>query len=130
MNQTNKKSVQALAIWTLAWVLSTALAAFGPEFMCVNQPVLSGGAIGLNFLVGIGMIFANIHHITSLDEMLQKIQLQAMGITLGVTLVSGISYSLMDTTNLIAADAEISLLVIVMGLTYMAAVVIGYRRYK
>lgn len=130
MNQTNKKSVRALAIWTLAWVLSTALAAFGPEFMWEDQPVLSGGAIGLNFLVGIGMIFANIHHITSLDEMLQKIQLQAMGITLGATLVAGISYSLMDTTNLIAADAEISFLVILMGLTYMAAVVIGYRRYK
>lgn len=130
MNKTNKKSVSALAVWTLAWVLSTALAAFGPEFLWEDQALLTGSAIGLNFLVGIGMIFANIHHITSLDEMLQKIQLQAMGITLGVTLVSGISYSLMDTTNLIAADAEISLLVIIMGVTYMAAAVIGYRRYK
>lgn len=130
MNQTNKTSVRALVIWTLAWVLSTALAAFGPEFLWVGQPVVSGFSIGLNLLIGIGMIFANIHHITSLDEMLQKIQLQAMGITLGVTLVSGISYSLMDTTNLIAADAEISHLVILMGLTYMAAIGIGYQRYK
>ena len=130
MNKSNKKSVLALAIWTLAWLLSTALATFGPEFIWMDQPMLSGGAIGLNFLIGIGMIIANIHHITSMDEMLQKIQLQAMGITLGVTLVSGISYSLMDTTNLIAADAEISFLVILMGLTYMAAVGIGYRQYK
>ncbi|PWN07640.1 hypothetical protein [Rhodohalobacter mucosus] len=130
MNKTNKKSVKTLAIWTIAWVLSTALAAFGPVFVWESQTVLTGGAIGINFLVGIGMIFANIHHITSLDEMLQKIQLQAMGITLGATLVAGISYSLMDTTNLMAADAEISFLVIFMGLTYMAAVVIGYRRYK
>lgn len=130
MTQAQKKSISALAIWTMAWVLSTALASFGPEFMWENQNLLSGAAIGLNFLIGIGMIFANIHHITSLDEMLQKIQLQAMGITLGITLVSGISYSLMDTTNLIAADAEISLLIILMGLTYITTIGIGYRRYR
>ena len=130
MTQTQKKSVVALAVWTLAWVLSTALAAFGPEFMWKDSSMLSGSAIVMNFLIGIGMIFANIHHITSLDEMLQKIQLQAMGITLGATLVAGISYSLMDATNVIAADAEISLLVIFMALTYMASVGIGYQRYR
>jgi hypothetical protein len=76
------------------------------------------------------MIFANIHHITSLDEMMQKIQLEAMGITLGITLITGISYSLLDTANVIAQDAEISLLIIVMGLSYMTATAIGYRKYK
>lgn len=130
MNQIQKNSVQALAIWTLAWVLSTAGAAFGPELIWGEQTLISSAALGVNFLIGIGMIFANIHHITSLDEMLQKIQLQAMGITLGATLVSGISYSLMDSINLIAADAEISLLIILMSLTYLAAIGIGYQRYK
>jgi hypothetical protein len=130
MNQIQKNSVRALAIWTLAWVLSTAGAAFGPELIWGEQTLISSAALGVNFLIGIGMIFANIHHITSLDEMLQKIQLQAMGITLGVTLVSGISYSLMDSINLIAADAEISLLIILMSLTYLAAIGIGYQRYK
>jgi hypothetical protein len=129
MNQLHKKSIRTLAIWTSAWVLSTALATFGPLLIWEDQAILTAAVILANFLVGIGMIFANIHHITSLDEMLQKIHLQAMGITLGATLVAGISYSILDTSNLIE-DAEISFLVIFMALTYMASLGIGYRRYR
>jgi len=130
MNKTAKRSVVKLAIWTGAWLLSTALAAFGPKFIWDGNTLLSALSIGLNLLIGTGMIFANINHITSLDEMMQKIQLEAMGITLGITLVAGISYSLLDTANVIAQDAEISLLIIVMGLSYMAAVGMGYRKYQ
>lgn len=129
MNQLHKKSIRPLAIWTSAWVLTTALATFGPLLLWEDMMVLTGTAILFNFLVGIGMILANIHHITTMDEMLQKIHLQAMGITLGATLVAGISYSIMDTSNLIE-DAEISFLVIFMALTYMASLGIGYRRFR
>ncbi|HMB96943.1 MAG TPA: hypothetical protein VKM36_00555 [Balneolaceae bacterium] len=130
MNTTVKKSVVKLAMWTGAWLLATALAAFGPKFIWDGNTLISAIFIGLNLLVGVGMIFANIHHITSLDEMMQKIQLEAMGITLGITLITGISYSLLDTANVIAQDAEISFLIIVMGLSYMTAAAIGYRKYK
>ncbi len=130
MNKTVKRSVYKLAIWTAAWILSTALAAFGPTFIWDGNTTLSALFIGLNLLIGIGMIFANINHITSLDEMMQKIQLEAMGITLGITLVAGISYSLLDTANVIAQDAEISLLIIIMGLSYIIAAITGYRKYQ
>ncbi|MDZ7808408.1 MAG: hypothetical protein U5K71_15050 [Gracilimonas sp.] len=130
MNITQKKSIRSLSIWTGLWVLSTALAAFGPKFIWDSNSTISVIAIGLNFLIGVGMILANIHHLRSLDEMLQRIQLEAMGITLGITLVAGISYSMMDTVNLIAQDAEISFLIILMGLTYLAAIGIGHKRYR
>jgi hypothetical protein len=129
MNQLHKKSIRPLAIWTSAWVLTTALATFGPLLIWDDQVYLTGAVILLNFTIGIAMILANIHHITTMDEMLQKIHLQAMGITLGATLVAGISYSMMDTSNLIE-DAEIPFLVIFMALTYMASLGIGHRRYR
>ena len=53
-----------------------------------------------------------------------------MGITLGVVLVAGIAYSALDATNLIPFDAEIGLLVALMGLTYFAALVQRTRSYS
>ena len=76
------------------------------------------------------MIVANKNHLKGLDEMQQKIQLDAMAISLGVGIVCGISYSLLDQTNLISYDAEISHLIILMSLTYMAGTIIGRIRYQ
>ncbi len=62
--------------------------------------------------------------------MQQKIQLEAMALSLGVGFVCGLSYSLLDQSNLMAADAEITHLILLMGLTYLAGTVIGNRRYR
>ena len=109
-----------LAYWTLAWLLTMALATFGPVFLWASSVPFTVSAIGLNLLIGIGMIRANKDHLRSLDEMQQKIHLEAMGITLGVGLVAGLAYSNLDIANVIGFDAEIAHLVILMSLTYLA----------
>jgi len=76
------------------------------------------------------MIMANKRHLNGLDEMHQKIQLEAMALSLGVGLVLGLAYSNLDVTNIIESDAEISHLVIVMGLTYLGGVIAGLKRYR
>lgn len=118
-----------LAIWTGLWVISQAVAAFGPIFLWGEQATLTLMAIIGTLVFGLGMIQANIVHLRSLDELQQKIHLEAMALTLGLVLVFGLSYSLLDTTNLIPFDAEISVVVIFMGLTYLAAVMINNWRY-
>ena len=55
---------------------------------------------------------------------------EAMALSLGVGLVVGLSYSTMDVTNLIAFDAEISHLVILVGLTSGVGVFAGLRKYQ
>jgi hypothetical protein len=87
-------------------------------------------AILINLGIGVGMILANKQHLQGLDELQQKIQLEAMALSLGVGLVGGLGYSLLDTTKLISSDAEISHLVILMSLTYLGGVIAGNRRYK
>jgi hypothetical protein len=47
-----------------------------------------------------------------------------------VGLVVGLSYSNLDVTDIIDFDAEISHLVIVMGLTYGLGVMLGLRKYQ
>ena len=50
------------------------------------------------------------------------------GLTSG--LVCGLGYSLLDATNLVSFDAEIAHLVMLMGLTYIAAIIALHRQYR
>jgi xanthosine utilization system XapX-like protein len=43
--------------------------------------------------------------------------------------VVGITYSLLDITNLIPMDAEIGILVGFMGITYLIALLVNRKRY-
>lgn len=129
-SQVQHNNVQGLALWTGAWVVSMALATFGPQFLWNDFPALSIGAILLNVILGIGMILANRNYLDRLDELQRKIQLEAMAFSLGLAVVLGLAYSLLDVTNLVYFDAEISHLVILIGLTYFAGTLIGQYRYR
>ena len=125
-----RKNTRQLGYWTAAWVISLAIATFGAIFIWNGNETITVMAILINLLIGIRMIFANKKHLNGLDELQRKIHLEAMGISLGVAVVFGISYSSLDTANIISYHAEISHLVILIGLTYLAGVIIGVMRYK
>ncbi len=127
---TRKKSLGRLAFWTFAWTLSVALASFGWKYLWDGNQMLNIAAIGLNLLIGVLMILANRSLLEDLDELEKKIQLESMGLTLGLTLVVGLAYSLLDITNVIPWDAEISFLVVFMGLCYMTTILLNTRRYR
>ena len=119
-----------LGFWTIAWVLSLAMATFGPMFIWTSGTVLSAIAIAVNLAFGVGMIIANKNHLQGLDELQRKIQLEAMALSLGVGLVLGLAFSTMDVVNLIGFDAEISYLVILMSITYIISLGISRRKYQ
>jgi hypothetical protein len=124
-----KKSTKKLTLWGMLWTGSMALATFGPKFIWDENVTLTILGVVINALLGLGMILMNIKHINSLDDLQKKIHLDAMGIALGVGIVGGLSYTLLDITNLITQDAEISFLVIFITLTYLIALLIGQKRY-
>lgn len=119
-----------LAFLTGGYVISMALAVFGPTFLWGSVMWLTVLAIVINLGFGIGMILANIRHLNALDELMQKIHLQAMGIALGAGVVGGLTYSVMDITNIIASDAEISYLVMLISVSYLLSLVIIKKRYQ
>ena len=125
-----ERNTVLLGFWTLAWVLTMALANFGPDFIWQSNQWITILAIVINLAIGFGMILANKRHLRGLDEMQQKIQLEAMAMSLGVALVVGLSYSNLDVTDVIDFDAEISHVVILMGLTYGLGVMFGLRKYR
>ena len=125
----NKSSVRNL-YWAAAWVATSAVAAFGPRLIWdfATLPTILGVLINLG--VGFGMILQTKRHVQALDELGQKIFLDAAAFTLGVGLVCGLSYELLEDLRLISSEPEISHLVILMALTFMAGMIAGHRKYR
>lgn len=124
------KRLKKLAAWTWAWVATMAIATFGPKFLWEDQVIVTTIAILVNLAIGIFMILANRDLFYHYDELERKIHLEAMALTLGLSVVVGLTYSLLDTTDLVPFDAEVSFLVMFIGITYLLSVVINSRRYK
>ena len=125
-----KETTIRLAKWTILWMLTLTIPAFGPALFWGENILINSLAILFNLGIGIGMIMATINHLKKQDEMIQKVQLEAMGISLGVAVVGGIAFSMLDTTNVIPFDAEISHLVMIIAITYFVSVFINLRRYN
>jgi hypothetical protein len=126
----NTKNTLLIFYWTVAWVLTTALVNFGTEYIWQSNKLLISLTILFNVVIGFGMILAVKRYLKGLDEMQQKIQLDAMALSLGVGLVLGLGYSSMDQTNLIPFDAEISHMIMLMSITYIVGIFAGLRKYR
>ena len=124
------RNVVRLRYWTVAWLVTTAVAAFGRRLIWNFDTLLTILGVLANLGVGFGMILATKRHLSGLDEMHQKIFLDAGVLSLGVGLVCGLSYELWEDINLISFEPEISHLVILMCLTFVAGMIAGHRKYR
>lgn len=127
---TNAKNTLNLGYWTAAWVASMAIAAFGPKLAWdfAVLPTVIGVLVHLG--AGCGMILANKRYLTGLDELQQKIFLEAGALTLGVGLVAGLGYELLEDIRLITFEPEIPHLVMLMCLVFMVGMINGNRKYR
>ncbi len=124
------KNATRLMIWALAWVLTTALAAFGPKMIWDFHTGLTILGVSINIGVGFGMILATKRHLQGLDEMHQKIFRDAAVLSLGGGLVCASSYELLEDIQLITAQPEISHVIILMTLTFLVGMIAGHRKYR
>lgn len=127
---TERKNVWHVAYWTAGWCLTIAIATFGPKYLWDYHSIISIAAILVSMVVGVGMILMNRKYINGLDEMQRRVNLEAMAIAFAVSVVGGLSYSMFDIANVISFDAEIGHLILLTGMTYFIAFIIGSIRYK
>ena len=125
-----RRSTARLAYWTLAWLISSAFSTFGPKLLWDYASVPSILAVLVYLATGFGMIMATRRHIQSLDEMHQRIFMDAGALSLGVGLVCGLGYQTLANVKLIAFEPEIPHLVILMSLTFLVGMIAGHRKYQ
>jgi hypothetical protein len=125
------KATARLALWTLAWTATVALAKFGPQLLWDRpQRVASWVAVAANLAVGIGWIVAITRYLRAIDELQRKIMQDALAVTLGVGWVVGFAYVVADTADLIARDISVAVLTVLMGVVFLIACVVGQIRYR
>ncbi|MDQ7048960.1 MAG: hypothetical protein Q9M92_05220 [Enterobacterales bacterium] len=124
-----EKNTISLFLWTFAWLCTTALVKFGSKYLWDYDTYLSAAAVILNIVVGSLMILMNKRHLDSSDEMMKKIQLDAMAMSLGIGLVLGLSFQQLEAVKLISFQPQIAHLVMLMSIVYALAVLFGRRKY-
>lgn len=125
------KTTVRLALWTLAWAATLALARFGPGLLWDSrQPVASWAAVAANLVVGIGWIAAFARFLRGLDELQRKFLQDALEVTLGVGWVGGFAYVVADAAGLVAYDVDIALFPVLLGVVYVVAFAVGKIRYR
>ena len=116
--------------WCLAWVLATAGATFGPELLWGYGTLMTSIAVATQLALGFGMIWAFKGVLLAMDDLQRLIQLEAISLALGVGIVVGISYELLEDVKLITFEPEISHLIMLMSLTYVFGLFLGNRHYR
>ena len=125
-----RTNVIRLFYWNGAWAAATAVMVLGPKFLWNKALVFTLLAVGLDVAVGVGMILANKNYLAELDELQRKVQLNSMGITLGVGLIVGVPISVMDAYHMIPFHSDIAYLLILMSLTFAVSNLYGTWRYR
>ncbi len=108
----------------------TFLMLLGPKVLWNNVLVFTLLAGGLNVAVGVGMVLATKKYVMELDDLQRKVFLNALGVAMGVGLITGVPLSAMDAYHVIPFHANIGLLIILMGLAFFVSFRYGTRRYR
>lgn len=129
LKQRTQRSTKRLFVWTSSWLLSLATVALGPKFIWDFGITVTLITVFINLALGYKMIMANISHLNDMDEMQRKIQLEAMALSLGVSVVLGALYGLLEPIKIIAFEPNASGLLFIMSFSYMIGVAIFHRRH-
>ncbi len=125
------RTTARFVVWTLAWLVTLALARFGPGLLWdTQQQAASWVAVVANLVVGIGWIVAFTRLLQGLDELQRKILQDALMVTLGVGWVGGFAYVVADAAGLVAYDVNIALFPALLGVVFSIAFVVGMLRYR
>lgn len=121
----NANRVNLLALlWAGTLLLSTYL---------IENQSLSTGIVTMLFslhsLIGIFMLVSYRHFLVQLDEMERKVQLDALALSVGVTIIFFSSYSIL-ANSAIVPTLNAAYLIALMALTYMFGIIKGRINYR
>lgn len=126
-----KAKSKALRIIILGciWMASLAIATFGPKFIWEPNKMLTIIVILLNLTIGCWWILSIVKYLRELDELMKRIHLESMAISLGITVIGGFGYLLLEIGNIIDS-AEIPGVILITCMTYIISIGINLLRYK
>ena len=123
------KTKKIMYAWCFAWVASFALLSLGVNYLWHSLLITKIGLL-INLAIGIGMIIANKNLFKTYDELQKKIQYEAIAITLGLTVVVGITYDVSCEFSITKSELEFEYIMFFMCFIYLASIIINSLRYR
>lgn len=125
----DRRNGLAIVVWSLTWMvlLVGVDVALGREWI-TSRPIVIA-AIAAVALVGIGWLLAYRRFLHDTDELMRKIQLDALAWTAGIAVVASFAYGLLAEAG-IFEETSLSDVTVVMAATYIISVLAGLRRYS
>ena len=117
-----KKSTFQLFLATGAWVGSTALMSFGPSAIWGFDVAVMFLAIAVNLIVGSFMLYSFFKHLKNMDELQRQTHLEAMALTLGITMVLTVIYGALPQAKVLASTQPANVLFVI-GISYILSVI-------
>ena len=116
-----KKSTTQLFLATGAWVGSTALMSIGPSTFWDFDVAVTFLAIAANLIVGGLMLYSFFRHLKNMDELQRQTHLEAMALTLGITMVLTVIYGALPQAKVLASTQPANVLFVI-GISYILSV--------
>ena len=117
-----KKSTFQLFFATGTWVGSTALMSFGPSTLWDFDAAVTFLAIAANLIAGGFMLYSFFRHLKNMDELQRQTHLEAMALTLGITMVLTVIYGALLQANVLTSAQPANVLFVI-GISYILSVI-------
>ena len=117
-----KKSTCALFFATGAWVGSTAIMSFGPSTLWSYDASTTYLAIAANLIIGLVMLYSFFKHLSAMDEMQRQTHLEAIALTLGITMVLTVIYGALPQARVLE-NVQPTNVLFVIGVSYILSVI-------
>lgn len=121
----NMKMVAWIFIWMVSLIVSDKAALYGwwsAEWITVLSIIINAG-------FGLGVVYGYRRMLKGMDDLQRKIQLEALSMAFGVSVIGSISYSLLVTWGYII-DEEVTDIFMLMSISFSASVLLNSWRYK
>ena len=95
---------------------------FGPTVFWRFDTSLTFLAIAVNLIAGGFMLYSVFRHLKNMDELQRQTHLEAMVLTLGITMVLTVIYGALPQANLLTSAQPASVLFVI-GVSYILSVI-------
>ena len=127
MTERDRRNARHANYWLFGWMASFVGAIFAMKYGVLPEGVATWAVIAASTAIGLVAIRAFVRFIRDADELLRKIQLEALALGFGAGFVANFTLALVERVR--EQPFEIGDVFLIMVVFYVIGVITGTRRY-
>ncbi len=120
----DKKNANRVNLWALGWMFSLMGNAILTKVYDQGISALWFAILAAHIVCGVMLVLSYRRFLSELDEMERKVQLEALALAVGFSILVFSTGGILDSVGILGAP-DGAVMVAVMSLTYMAGLIVG-----